>query len=133
MKKVLAVVLSVVISFIASWLLWLIFYYAIPFVFPLQEWGIIIALLFDSVGAMFVIGVSGLLLSPIYFVKKLFNKSKYFAIPFYLFHGFSAIRLPWGLNVEYNVTEYILGVILSVGVLIAFICSIYGILADNED
>lgn len=125
MKKLFQCVGTLIYSVIASYLLWLLFYWVTPYIMGMG-WLMFFLYIFLAGGAvtMIVSLINGLLAVPMVFLMKNNNVAKVInALPM-LFHGYSAVCIPWGLNMEYGVLQYFLGISLTIMVLVLFVAMI---------
>ncbi|MBP3630590.1 MAG: hypothetical protein J6J23_03775 [Clostridia bacterium] len=122
MKKILQILGTLIYSVIASYLLWLLFLWAIPFVMDVGWAWLLLYLMF--VGGFITVcltlmnSIVGIILIPLTrnnIVSKIIN-----IFPF-VFHGYSAIRVVWTLDMEYGFLQWILGVASTITIAISFI------------
>lgn len=126
MKNILISVGLSIYSLIVSYLIWLLFLISIPRIMSFGWAGIVI---YWFVGGLMlmpaaVIGV----IASIPIAKYANNLAvKIISTVFFLFHGFSAIRLPWGGDIDYNFSEIVMGIFLSLATVVLLGCLMYGI------
>lgn len=120
--KVLKFLGALLYGAIMYYLLWLFFYWLTPYVMGMS-WGWFIAYLVIGVVAMimFVSGVTSLIGFPMIPLCRKCAAAKYAPIIFGLLFGYSSVRLPWTLDMEYGVLQWILGISFTITILIAFI------------
>lgn len=121
MKKILQVLGTIIYSILASYLLWLFCHWVTPYAMGIG-WFLFILYIF-IIGGMFsvvIMNVAYWLSIPLAFlmyknkVAKVIN-----AIPFILL-GFDAVLLPWRLDMDYGLLQYLIGISVSITYLIAF-------------
>lgn len=122
MMKLLKVLGSLLYSAIMYYLLWLLFYWITPYIM-MMSWGWFIAYLFIAGGfiSAFVASIAYIIGIPLVFLSKDCKLAKYPPILFGLIFGYSSIVLPWQLNMDYGVLQWILGILTTIIILIAFI------------
>lgn len=113
---------SLVYGAVMYYLLWLLFYWITPYVMSMS-WGLFIVYLFVAGGAltMFVASVASIIGMPLVLLCRKCKVAKYAPIIFGLFFGYSAVKLPWILSMEYGVLQWILGISLTITIVITFI------------
>lgn len=106
---------------IMYYLLWLFFYWLTPYVMGMS-WGWFIAYLFIAGGgvAMFVTSVTSLIGIPMILLCRKCAAAKYAPIIFGLLLGYPSVRLPWTIDMEYGVLQWILGISFTIVILTAF-------------
>lgn len=122
MKKVLQCIGVVIASPVIGYLLWLFFYWVTPYIMGIG-WGLFLlyVLLVGGLLSGVVASISALLVAPITVLMKGNKVAKVInAIPM-LFFGFSSLRLPWGLDMDYGFLQILLAVSLSIIALITFV------------
>lgn len=133
MLKVLKFFGALLYGAVMYYLLWLFFHWLTPYVMCIN-WGLFIIYLFLAGGAisMFVASISYLMSIPLVFLCKNCKAARYAPIIFGLFGGFFSVRLPWLINMEYGVLQWILGISFTIIILIAFIALILVPFKVNE-
>lgn len=115
--------LSLIYGIIASYLLWLLFYWITPYIMRINS--ILFMILFFVFGILILISffksVSALLLLPIMFITRNNVSAKFMILPSFLFHGFSAVKLPFGLSMHYGFIQWFVGIELSLIIFFVFI------------
>ena len=122
MKKILQCLGAIIASTMCSYLMWLLFYWLTPCIMGVG-WFLFLLYVFIAGGLLtsLVGSISTLLAVPMSFltsgnkVAKVIN-----ALPL-LFFGYCSIRLPWGLDMEYGLLQYLIAISLSVTYLVAFV------------
>lgn len=120
--KVLKYVGALFYSLLMYYLLWLFFYWVTPFVMGLS-WKLLIVYLFIA-GGLFTIltaQLSVFLCMPFALLVKGIKPPKYLPALFGLFFGYSSVKLPWIMDFEYGVLQWILALSLTGLVLKVFI------------
>lgn len=116
-----------------AYLMWLLFYWITP-IAMLIGWGWFIVYLFVAGGfiSMLVGSISYLLVIPIVKLSQGCKAAAYAPIPFLLFFGYSSVRLPWSLNMDYGVFQWVIGISLSITIVVAFISLIVAPIKNAE-
>lgn len=122
MKKIFQCLGTAVASTVCGYLLWLLFYWLTPYIMGVG-WFLFFVYLFFAGGLLTgIIGsLSTILAIPVAYltsnntVAKIIN-----AIPLLVF-GYCSVCLPWGLNMEYKLLQYIIAISLSATYLITFV------------
>lgn len=132
MKKVLQVLGSFAYAIIASYLVWLFFYWITPIAVSAGWWAILayFAGLFIITGIL--VGLSTVIALPIIYLTKDNKISKWVMLPFFIFYGYSSIMLPYRLNGTFSASQWITAICLSLTALVAFAAFI-GIIFKSED
>lgn len=122
MKKVFKFIASVLYGMLMSYLMWLLFYWLTPIVMSLS-WGWFIAYLFIAGGSvsLFVGGITYFLAMPWMMLGAECKSAMYAPIPFLLFFGYFAIKLPWDFGDNWGILQWMLGLSLTITILITFI------------
>ena len=118
MKKILQCLGTAIYSTISSYLLWLLFYWLTPLLMN-ASW--IYIIIIGGVITMLIAPISSILVIPIMYLVKQNTIAKIINIIPFAFHGYSAIRLIWGLDGQYGILQYIIGIGLTITVFIAFL------------
>ena len=107
---------------IASYLLWLLFYWLTPYVMSIGWGGFILYMLFAGGLVSAIVGSAATLLA--YPVITWFNGAykpvRWICAIFFVFHGFSAIMLPWRLDIDYGFLKILIAVLYGITALISF-------------
>lgn len=121
MKKILQCAGTVVYSTVAGYLLWLLFYWMTPYVMGMG-WLMLFAYIFIAAGLITAIALAAntALAFPMVFLMRDNKAARVINVFPFLLYGFSAVRLPWGLDMEYGFLQYILGISLTITILISF-------------
>lgn len=124
--KALKTIGSLIYGAVMYYILWLLFYWITPYIMSVSWMGFLIYL-FVAGGAisMFVGSVANIIGIPLIFLCKNCNASKYAPILFGLIFGYSSIRLPWTLDMEYGILQIILAILTSITILISFVSLMY--------
>lgn len=109
-------------SVVVYYVMWLFFNWLTPYVMSIS-WGWFIVYLLIAGGAvsMFVASIASLIVIPLVLLSRECKAAKYAPVVFGLFFGFSSVRLPWLLDIEYGILQWILGVSFTSIILITFI------------
>lgn len=120
-------------SIISAYLLWLIFYWITPFVMSIGWLGFILYCIFATGLCSGFISLANMVLAiPTHFLTKDNIVAKIInALPM-LFFGYSTICLPWKLNIEYGLLQWILAISLSSIAFSAFWAMILIAFSNNE-
>lgn len=121
MKKIFQCLGTVVYSTIAGYLLWLLFYWMTPYIMGVG-WMLFFLYIFLAGGLItgIVASINGLLIIPLAFLMKNNIAAKVINVLPLLFFGYSSVRLPWGLDMNYGVLQYLIGISLTITFLISF-------------
>lgn len=107
---------------ISSYLLWLLFYWLTPYVMSVGWGGFILYMLLAGGLVTGIVGSAATLLA--YPVAVWFNDAykpvKWICAIFFVFHGFSAIMLPWRLDIDYTFLKILIAVLYGITALISF-------------
>lgn len=122
MKKVLQCIGVVIASPVIGYLLWLFFYWVTPYIMGIG-WGLFLlyVLLVGGLLSGVVASLTALLTAPITVLMKGNKVAKVINVIPMLFFGFSSLRLPWGLDMDYGFLQILLAVSLSITALITFV------------
>lgn len=123
--KFLKVIGALFYGVIMYYLLWLLFYWIVPIVMSMG-WGWFILYILIAGGAIsaFVSSISNLLIMPLILLSRDSNVVKYISAVVGLFFGYSAIKLPWSIDGQYDIIHWIWGISLTITILIIFITQI---------
>lgn len=121
MKKILQCLGTTVYSTVAGYLLWLLFYWMTPYVMGVG-WLLFLLYIFLAGGLLtgIIASVNNLLSYPMIFLMKNNIVAKIINILPLLFFGYSAVCLPWGLDMDYGVLQWLIGISLTITFLISF-------------
>lgn len=120
--KVLKFLGALVYGAIMYFLLWLCFYFLTPYVMGLSLKGLFVYLGVAGGGVTVLLATAALWLEfPLIFLCRNCKAAKYAPIIFGVFNGFSAVRLPWILDMEYGVVQWIAGILFTITILVSFI------------
>lgn len=121
MKKILQCAGTFVYSTVAGYLLWLLFYWITPYVMGFG-WMLMFGFIFIVGGLITPLALSAntALAYPIVFLMRDNKAARVINVFPLLFYGFSAARLPWGLDMEYGFLHYLLGISITITILISF-------------
>lgn len=122
MKKVLQCFGIAVYGTITAFLLWMLYFWATPYVMNIG-WLLFILYLIFAFGFLTALSgfVNTLLMVPMAFLVKNNVVAKIInALPM-LWFGYRSMLLPWGLNMDYGTLQYLLGISLSSKFVISFI------------
>lgn len=125
MKKMFQCLGTVVYSTIVGYLLWLLFYWITPYVMSVG-WLLFLLYIFLAGGLItgVIASINTLLALPMTFLMKDNIVAKIInALPM-LFFGYSSICLPWTLDMNYEVLQYLLGGLLTITIFISYIAMI---------
>lgn len=113
---------SALYGILMSYLMWLLFYWLTPIVMSLS-WGWFVVYLFVAGGfvSLLIANVTYLLSVPWGYLVQKSKLARYAPIPFLLFFGYSAIKLPWSFGSNWGALQWMLGLSLTVIILISFI------------
>ena len=107
---------------IASYLLWLLFYWLTPYVMSVGWGGFILYMLIAGGLVTGIVGSAATLLAypvAIWF-DGAYKPIKWICAVFFVFHGFSAIMLPWRLDIDYSFLKILIAVLYGITALISF-------------
>ncbi len=133
--KIIKIVGSIVISSITSYILWVLYFYAIPFVMNIG-WKMFILYIFLFGGLMTAIisHVAAFLYYPLILASKGCKIAKYVSIPFiFYFVCLAPLKLPYSLNIDFSVLQWILAISLNILAVSTFISIIIVLFNVNED
>lgn len=121
MKKIFQCLGTVAYSTIVGYLLWLLFYWITPYIMSV---GWLLFFLYIFLAGGLIVGIvafiNGLLIVPTTFLMKNNIVAKVINVFPLLFFGYSSVRLPWGLDMDYGVLQYLIGISLTITILISF-------------
>lgn len=125
---------SLLYGAIMYYLLWLLFYWLTPYVMSMS-WGWFIAYMFIAGGfvSCFIAQIAYWIAIPLIFLCINCKPAKYAQIVPAILFGISSVKLPWILNMDYGILQWILGISLTIIVLIAFISLIVAPFKADED
>ena len=134
MKKIFQCLGTGLFSVVAGYLFWLFFYWITPYVMNVGWLGFFLYIfLAGGLITGIVAFINKLLLIPMVFLVKNNIAAKIINILPLLFFGYSTVRLPWGLNMDYGILQYLIGVTLTITILIAFGCMIIVPFKSDEE
>ena len=120
MKKFFQCVGTLIYSGVVSYLLWLLFDWATPYVMGFGLWMYILLVTIVGSVATIIASFGSLLAIPMLLLTRSNKVAKVInALPM-LYFGYSAICLPWKLDIDYGVLQYLLCLSLSGIVLTVF-------------
>ena len=125
---------SIVYGIIAAYLLWLLFWWLTP-IFMSVGWGwfLLYIILAGGFVSIFVGSIANVLILPMFFLcNGGYKVTKYVPVPFFLFFGFSSIKLPWTLDMNFGLLQWIIAISLSILVFVTF-GSLIGVLPHVDD
>lgn len=121
MKGLLKCVGSLAYSLVAGYLLWLLFYWLTPLVMGMSWGWFVVYLIIGSMLISFLYTTaSSILMLPVVFLTRGNKAAKILSIPSYLFHGFSAARLPFSLDMDYGLLQWLLSISLVLAIIGVF-------------
>ena len=120
---------SAVYGLVASYLIWLMFHFFIPW---FMSFGWTALIIYAGLFSIITGGLSSIIAMPIYLMSNGRNYCKWIPIICFVFFGFSACRLPWGLDMEYTSVKYIMGVALSITIVSIYIGLIWALFHDTD-
>ena len=134
MKTVLKCLGAIVYSSISGYVLWLLLYFITPFVMGFG-WFMLILYIFLAGGLIsgLISSLGMILLVPTKYLFQDCVTAKMINALCMFGYGFSAARLPWGLDIEYGVLQYILAVSLTVTFIIAYISLAFYPFSSNKN
>jgi hypothetical protein len=114
LKKILQCLGTVVCSSIFGYLFWLLFYWATPYLMSIG-WGLLIAYVIIAGGTIgwLIQSMNILLYVPMAFLMKKNFVAKVINALILVSFGFSSVRLPWVLDMEYNFLQYVIAICLT--------------------
>lgn len=127
--KILKFIGSAILGIVISYLLWLIFHFATPWVMSFGWIGVIVSIICASFITGIFASICSWVLLPLMLMVDNFA-SKILPTVAMLFHGFSAARQVWGLDMEYTASKITLGIILTILVVAVFVSAIQCIWAN---
>lgn len=133
--KIIKIVGSIVISIIMSYILWIIYFYAIPFVMNIGwKMFILYIILFGGLITAIISHISAFLYYPLILVSKGCKIAKYASIPFiFYFVCLSPLKLPYSLNIDFSALQWILAISLNILSVTTFISIIIVLFNINKD
>lgn len=119
--KVLKFLGSIVYGAIVYYLIWLFFYWITPYMMGLSWLGYAAYM----AGGIFVLismaSTLGILThAPLMWLIKGCKPAKYPPMIFAAFFGFSSVKLPWSLDMEYGFLQWVLAISLTLFILLTF-------------
>lgn len=107
---------------IASYLLWLLFYWLTPYVMSVGWGGFILYMLIAGGLVTGIVGSAATLLAypVVAWFDGAYKPVKWVCAIFFVFHGFSAIMLPWRLDIDYSFLKILIAVLYGITALISF-------------
>ncbi len=119
--KVLKFLGSIVYGAIVYYLFWLLFYWVTPFIMNLGWGGFFGYLIGGSIVLISLASILAIALQiPLTLMVKGCDAAKFPPVIFALFFGYSSVKLPWSLDMDYGFLQYLLGISLTIYILIAF-------------
>ena len=121
MKKIFQCLGAAIYSTVAGYLLWLLFHWMTPYVMGVG-WMLFFLYIFVAGGLItgIIASINNLLVVPMVFLMKNNIVAKIINVLPLLFFGYSSVRLPWGLDMNYGVLQYLIGISLTITFLISF-------------
>ena len=121
MKKIFQCLGAGIYSTVTGYLLWLLFHWMTPYVMGVG-WLLFFLYIFVAGGLItgIIASINNLLVVPMVFLMKNNIVAKIINVLPLLFFGYSAVRLPWGLDMNYGVLQYLIGISLTITFLISF-------------
>ena len=132
MKKVLQILGSLIYAIIASYIVWLFFYWITPIAVSAGWWAVLAYFVGSFIITGILVNLSTAITLPILYLTKDNKISKWVMIPFFAFYGYSSIMLPYRLDGAFGVSQWVIAICLSLTALIAFAAFI-GIIFKSED
>ena len=126
---------SILLSHITAYLLWLLFYYLTPYIMGVG-WMLFIVYILIAGGLMTTMigSVASFIAYPLILVCFFFFIAFFASLRFILFFGcWSSLKLPYSINGDFSVLQWILAISLNILVLITFISIIVALFNVNED
>lgn len=117
---------------IASYVIWLLFYWVTPWVMSFGWGGVVISIICGTFIAGAFMSLCSLILCPLSFMTDN-NASKIIPTILMLFNGFSSARLAWGVDVDYTAPKIVLAITLTILAIVIYITAIQGIWAKRDD
>lgn len=123
MKTVLKCLGTIIYSSIAGYILWLLFYWMTPFIMSFG-WFMLILYIVIAGGliSQLISNLGMILLIPMRYLLKDCSIAKVINVLCMISFGFSAVRLPWGLDIEYGLLQYIIAASLSITFIVTYAC-----------
>lgn len=123
---------AAIYGIIFSYLIWLLFYFLIPWLMGYAWTAVILFLILGTTITGILISFYSVLLSPL---TLLVNNtvSKIIPVLAIAFYGYSTVMLPWRLNMEYSGVKIALGALLSIDVLVLFGSALYSVWSISAD
>lgn len=123
--KVIYFIGALIYSAFVCFLLWLMFYWSVPFIMSIKWWHSILLILF---GGSIVIGILGaiasILMAPLLFLCQKCSWAKISIILPALYFGIYSVVLPWIVNMEYGLGQWISAVFCDIVILTIFISAV---------
>lgn len=120
--KVLKFLGSIVYGAIVYYLFWLFFYWVTPYIMGLGWLGFIVYLIVGSIVLISLASILAVALQiPMTLMVKGCDAAKYPPVLFALFFGYSSVKLPWTLDMEYGFLQCLLGITLTIFILLTFV------------
>ena len=134
MKKLLKILGSLLYGAVMYYLLWLLIYWITPYIMAMN-WGWFIAYTLIAGGAItvFVGAVASLQGTPLMLMSNNCKLAKFLPIPFGLLFGYSAVKLPWIIEMDYGFLQWILAIMTTIIVLISFVSLLIAPFNMNEE
>lgn len=121
MKKILCIGGSVLYSILLGYLIWLAMYYAVPYIVHLKWWSVLIYLLFGTLLIGIVVSAIGIIMLPFFKMCKHTKIARVLAIFPLLFYGYSCVMLPWHLDCDFVLPQYISSIIYDIDIATIFL------------
>lgn len=121
MKKILQVLATIIYSVIASYLLWLLFYWGTPHIMSIGWFLYLIYIfVFSGVLTFIIASISGWLMIPMFYIMGNNRVAQIINLFPFLLHGIDAVQLPWRFGVDYTFLQYLIGISLTITYAITF-------------
>lgn len=116
---------------VASYLIWLLFYFITPWVMSFGWGGVIVSVIAGSLLVGAFLSICALVLSPM--MGMIDNTvSKIIPTLAILFYGYSSVKLPWGLELDYTLPKIILAITISGVALTVFFSALQVVWTSNS-
>lgn len=132
--KILKIFGSLLYGTVMYYLLWLLFYWLTPYVMGLS-WALLILYVIFAGGflTLFITQISCWIGFPLVLICNSYKLAKYGQIIPGILSGISSIRLPWMLDMDYGILQWILGISLTNIILVTFISLMTAPFKVDED
>lgn len=126
---------SILYGLIMYYLMWLFFDWIIPFIMLHTTWALFIVYLLFAGGfvSIFMATISSYVIIPLSILSSKCKYAKYAPIPLGLIWCYFSVKIPWCINMDYGVLQWILAISLTIIVLITFISLMYTPLVSSEE